>query len=62
MTQADFDALEAALVATMQAAEYRVPYAPPPTWPLYECDHQWLDITRLGSPTELLCKICGENR
>jgi hypothetical protein len=62
MSQQDYEALEEALVATMQAAEYRVPYVPRMRWPLYDCAHEWIDITTLGQPFEALCLLCSDTR
>lgn len=55
----DYEQTLDALHATLQAIEYRVLYVVPRMWPLYECEHEWLDISTMGGPIESLCRTCG---
>lgn len=49
-----------ALSDTHMAAEYRIPYTPPPFWPHYECDHDWIEVNDFGGTLTIrYCTTCG---
>jgi hypothetical protein len=56
-----YETVEAELFDTLQAAEYRIPYEPPTTWPLLECDHEMEEVHVLGQvePIAAWCVTCG---
>lgn len=58
----DLDTVLDALHQTLQDIEYRVPYTPPPTWPLYECDHEWNLIASPSGFSHYFCSRCGDSQ
>lgn len=53
-----YDDTEAALFATLQAAEYRIPYEPPAQWPLYEHEHEYVEIRTFGGDVSHIRTCC----